>query len=731
MSQEFHDSVEPTVYTEPNNGVDADTILNTIRWTHESLYSFGSPQPCPAPNNIYSSSSSPTLDAAFPQDPRVSIGQSVTYDMVHNSFGEEWSNEFSSGLLNDVQGISGSHRTDVDPLNTPFFWPYDAQLEELQTSAYFGEAEDEFRFDWLNEGTTAEQWFQPDHGCIDRFPYNQAWTMNDSTNVCGSPRGSSALRETCIDTTMATKVHSVATQPTVKCFGDDAEKLLCTPCQNSYGIGTAPMELIHSTTYRPGVPEENGLSNLPTTRTMFSSISYGDANFAEALPTSLSRRTSIVHQPKIRQETACPRSLTYTATRTCNDAMMVAASAALANFHHRGSLQLWHFLVALLDDTKSQHLICWTGRTLEFKLNDPEEVARLWGIQKNRPAMNYDKLSRSLRYYYEKGIMQKVSGERYVYRFVYEPDILFALAFPGEEHQPTEQSDSSATDNNSSEESGLSVNFDYTRDRQLLVSSVFQNITEPTTCIPNEDVDINTFESTVTAANFFIPGTTLEATAPSQLNDELNSQYSHSYANYWNAFSPLPNPNSAEMSFKRTTDDPIQKPSVTELDMNYHDKSTDELTHTEHFLKASTRESLFQYGAYLPNTGQFSLFDDECTGIHWTLPTSSAHITTSINGTRQCKDIYRIRHWTRCSPTDHVRLNTPPGIFTATEECTMSSVQVELNKPHHIVCSSNRLIGELKERTYLSTPAPEMTTQPFNEGCFQESCASSLNHPDN
>lgn len=47
---------------------------------------------------------------------------------------------------------------------------------------------------------------------------------------------------------------------------------------------------------------------------------------------------------------------------------------------------------------------------MEFKLVEPEEVARRWGIQKNRPAMNYDKLSRSLRYYYEKGIMQKVAG---------------------------------------------------------------------------------------------------------------------------------------------------------------------------------------------------------------------------------------------------------------------------------------------------------------------------------
>lgn len=45
---------------------------------------------------------------------------------------------------------------------------------------------------------------------------------------------------------------------------------------------------------------------------------------------------------------------------------------------------------------------------LPFLLLD--QVARRWGIQKNRPAMNYDKLSRSLRYYYEKGIMQKVKA---------------------------------------------------------------------------------------------------------------------------------------------------------------------------------------------------------------------------------------------------------------------------------------------------------------------------------
>ncbi|NXY08038.1 ETV4 protein, partial [Pteruthius melanotis] len=99
-------------------------------------------------------------------------------------------------------------------------------------------------------------------------------------------------------------------------------------------------------------------------------------------------------------------------------------------YQRRGSLQLWQFLVALLDNPTNSHFIAWTGRGMEFKLIEPEEVARLWGIQKNRPAMNYDKLSRSLRYYYEKGIMQKVAGERYVYKFVCEPQALLSMAFP-------------------------------------------------------------------------------------------------------------------------------------------------------------------------------------------------------------------------------------------------------------------------------------------------------------
>ncbi|KAK2101931.1 ETS translocation variant 4 [Saguinus oedipus] len=65
-------------------------------------------------------------------------------------------------------------------------------------------------------------------------------------------------------------------------------------------------------------------------------------------------------------------------------------------YQRRGVLQLWPFLVALLDDPTNAHFIAWTGRGMEFKFIESEEVARLWGIQKNQPAMNYDKLSCSL-----------------------------------------------------------------------------------------------------------------------------------------------------------------------------------------------------------------------------------------------------------------------------------------------------------------------------------------------
>lgn len=71
-----------------------------------------------------------------------------------------------------------------------------------------------------------------------------------------------------------------------------------------------------------------------------------------------------------------------------------------------------------------KNIITWTNTDGEFKLVNAEEVARLWGLRKNKHNMNYDKLSRALRYYYDKNIIKKVLGQKFVYRFVAFPEII-------------------------------------------------------------------------------------------------------------------------------------------------------------------------------------------------------------------------------------------------------------------------------------------------------------------
>ncbi|GCC47727.1 hypothetical protein chiPu_0031880, partial [Chiloscyllium punctatum] len=85
-----------------------------------------------------------------------------------------------------------------------------------------------------------------------------------------------------------------------------------------------------------------------------------------------------------------------------------------------GQIQLWQFLLELLSDSANSSCITWEGTNGEFKMTDPDEVARRWGERKSKPNMNYDKLSRALRYYYDKNIMTKVHGKRYAYKFDFQ-----------------------------------------------------------------------------------------------------------------------------------------------------------------------------------------------------------------------------------------------------------------------------------------------------------------------
>ncbi|XP_029514028.2 ETS domain-containing transcription factor ERF-like isoform X1 [Oncorhynchus nerka] len=92
-------------------------------------------------------------------------------------------------------------------------------------------------------------------------------------------------------------------------------------------------------------------------------------------------------------------------------------------------IQLWCFILELLRKEEYHEVIAWQGDYGEFVIKDPEEVARLWGARKCKPQMNYDKLSRALRYYYNKRILHKTKGKRFTYKFNFNKLVLVNYPF--------------------------------------------------------------------------------------------------------------------------------------------------------------------------------------------------------------------------------------------------------------------------------------------------------------
>nr|XP_057910931.1 ETS-related transcription factor Elf-3 [Doryrhamphus excisus] len=87
--------------------------------------------------------------------------------------------------------------------------------------------------------------------------------------------------------------------------------------------------------------------------------------------------------------------------------------------HAPRSTHLWEFIRdILIHPEKNQGLMKWEDRREGvFKFLKSEAVAQMWGQKKKNSSMTYEKLSRAMRYYYKREILERVDGRRLVYKF--------------------------------------------------------------------------------------------------------------------------------------------------------------------------------------------------------------------------------------------------------------------------------------------------------------------------
>lgn len=125
-----------------------------------------------------------------------------------------------------------------------------------------------------------------------------------------------------------------------------------------------------------------------------------------------------------RHKCAIPMHKISKKQRLPGEVVLTASGKPRKRSQHTKGNKLWEFIRdALKNPDTNPSIVRWEDHmTGVFRIVDSEKLARLWGQKKNNQRMTYEKLSRAMRTYYEKQILEPVPKtglypKKLVYKF--------------------------------------------------------------------------------------------------------------------------------------------------------------------------------------------------------------------------------------------------------------------------------------------------------------------------
>ncbi|XP_026053023.1 ETS-related transcription factor Elf-3-like [Carassius auratus] len=245
---------------------------------------------------------------------------------------------------------------------------------------------------------------------------------------------------------LETQKSRYATDLSETCLSESELDLLDNILQNSFPFMHGPSlgPLLETVVVQPSIPSDNSensysyfdeypnqltpesdhgydslTESFQSSHTGSLNLSSPESNSSDSDPEYPEMHYSVSTKNFVKQEPGEPKKRGRGRPPKCQSEGFEHFIQSKKSKHAPRGTHLWEFIRdILIHPEKNQGLMKWEDRRDGvFKFLKSEAVAQLWGQKKKNSSMTYEKLSRAMRYYYKREILERVDGRRLVYKF--------------------------------------------------------------------------------------------------------------------------------------------------------------------------------------------------------------------------------------------------------------------------------------------------------------------------